>query len=93
MWRAGWKAIAELGGLDKNAHIYFEGLLRNHDIQCAIEGSKVYHVFVPSEAAESAIRLLHSDAKWCNHSIKIISSIDNDDYVEYGDKIPLQNRR
>ena len=84
MWRDGWKTIAELGGADKDAHAHFEELLRANGIPNAIEGSKIYHVFVPDHLAQEAIALLHAGAQGGNYCIRIVRSIDSDTFVHYG---------
>ncbi len=84
LWREGWAAVAELSGSDTVAHRRANQLLELHGIANAIEGSKVYHVFVPNQRASEAIRLLHSDAGGREYSIKVLSSVASEDYIEYG---------
>jgi hypothetical protein len=84
MWRKGWTSIAELSGSDRDTQSHVEHLLSTNRIPNAIEGSKSYFVFVPSEMNQSAIKLLHADARCGNYSIRIVRSIDSDEYVQYG---------
>ena len=58
-----WKVIADVVGCDRLTNIHVPNLLASKGIECVLQGSILYGVWVPKQHAETAIQLLREDAQ------------------------------
>ncbi len=67
----GWSFIASVGGLDGITHTHLYSLLKAHGIDCAIEGSVIYGVAVPTDKQTEAIRIIKDDLRERRYDITL----------------------
>ncbi len=64
-----WKVIADVVGCDRLTNIHVPNLLASKGIDCVLQGSIFYGVWVPKQHAATAIQVLREDAQKRDYAI------------------------